>query len=149
VTDVAISLPLAAGTAAFAATVFIHAVGVRTTLQLLRRVKQTGWVAAGFWSDVALVTAVIFLALAAHLVAIGVWAILYLSCGEFHAFSAALDHSAVNYTTLGYGDVTMSPSWRFFGPLEAANGVLMFGLSTALIFSVIQDMLKTRVGSLE
>ena len=147
--EVAISLPLAVSTAAFAATIFIHAVGVRTTLQFVRHAKQTGRVAAGFWTDVAVVTAVILLALVAHLVAIGVWAVLFLLCGEFRAFSVAFDHSAVNYTTLGYGDVTMTPSWKLFGPLEAANGVLMFGLSTALIFAVIQNMLRTRVGHLD
>jgi hypothetical protein len=148
-TDVAISLPLAASTIPFGATIFIHAAGVRASLQFIRRAKQTRRWATSFWTDVAVVTAVIFQALVAHLVAIGVWAVLFLACGEFRSFAAAFDHSAVNYTTLGYGDVTMTHAWRLFGPLEAANGVLMFGLSTALIFAVIQNMLRTRVGSLD
>ena len=51
-------------------------------------------------------------------------------------------HSAVNYTTLGYGDVIMTPAWRMLGPLEAANGMVMFGVSTAIIFVVIQRLVQ-------
>jgi hypothetical protein len=65
-------------------------------------------------------------------------------CGEFSAFGNAFDHSAVNYTTLGYGNVVMSPLWRLLGPLEAANGMLMFGVSTAMIFTVIQRLVEAR-----
>ena len=32
--------------------------------------------------------------------------------------SGAFYSSAENYTTLGYGDVIMSPAWRLLGPLE-------------------------------
>jgi hypothetical protein len=65
-------------------------------------------------------------------------------CGEFSGFAAAFNHSAVNYTTLGYGAVVMTPSWRLLGPLEAANGMLMFGVSTAIIFAVIQRLIHIR-----
>ena len=84
----------------------------------------------------------------AHLLEIGVWAALFMFCGEFRAFATAYDHSAVNYTTLGYGNVIMSPSWRLLGPLEAANGMLMFGVSTAIIFTVIQRLLHARFADL-
>jgi hypothetical protein len=38
----------------------------------------------------------------------------------------------------------MTPSWRLLGPLEAANGVLMFGVSTAIIFAVTQRLIEVR-----
>jgi hypothetical protein len=38
----------------------------------------------------------------------------------------------------------MSPSWKLLGPLEAANGMLMFGVSTAMIFAVIQRLVQAR-----
>jgi hypothetical protein len=38
----------------------------------------------------------------------------------------------------------MSPAWRLLGPVEAAAGMLMFGVSTALIFTVIHRMLQAR-----
>ena len=83
-------------------------------------------------------------AFAAHLVEIALWSVLFMMCGEFSEFAAAFDHSAVNYTTLGYGDVVMTPSWRLLGPLEAADGMLMFGVSTAMIFAVIQRLVLMR-----
>ena len=92
----------------------------------------------------AIVGAAIFLALGAHLVEIAVWAVLFMVCGEFPAFAMACYHSAVNYTTLGYGDVVMTASWKFLGPLEAANGMLLFGVSTALVFAVIQRVVQAR-----
>jgi hypothetical protein len=54
----------------------------------------------------------------------------------------------VNYTTLGYGDVIMSPAWKLLGPIEAADGSLMFGVSTGMIFAVILRLMKTRFADL-
>jgi hypothetical protein len=50
---------------------------------------------------------------------------------------------------LGYGDLIMTPSWRLLGPLEAADGMLMFGVSTALIFAVIQRLIQDRFADLK
>jgi len=72
-----------------------------------------------------------------------------LRCGEFSEFGTAYYHSAVNYTTLGYGDIVMSPAWRLLGPVEAANGMLMFGVSTAMIFAVIQRLIGARFADLK
>ena len=54
----------------------------------------------------------------------------------------------MNYSTLGYGDVIMSPAWKLLGPMEAANGALMVGVSTAMIFAVIQRLLLIRFADL-
>jgi len=42
----------------------------------------------------------------------------------------------------------MTPSWRLLGPLEAVDGMLMFGVTTAMIFAVIQRLVKTRYADL-
>ena len=97
----------------------------------------------------AIVAVAISFALAAHLVEIGVWALLFMICGEFLEFATAFDHSAVDYTSLCYGNVVMSPSWRLLGPLEAANGMPMFGVSTAMLFAVILRLLHARLSDLE
>jgi hypothetical protein len=47
----------------------------------------------------------------------------------------------VNYTTLGYGDITPVARWRLLGPMTAMNGVLLFGWSTAVIFEVLRESL--------
>ncbi|WP_439400160.1 hypothetical protein ACRQ5Q_41945 (plasmid) [Bradyrhizobium sp. PMVTL-01] len=46
----------------------------------------------------------------AHLVEIAQWAMLLVMCGEFREFGFACYHPAVNYTTLGYGDLLLTPS---------------------------------------
>jgi hypothetical protein len=73
---------------------------------------------------------------------------LFLICGEFSDFPTAYYHSAVNYTSLGYGDIIMSPTWKLLGPLETADGMLLFGVSTAMIFAVIQRLVEARYAEL-
>jgi hypothetical protein len=70
------------------------------------------------------------------------------TCGEFQELGNAYYHSAVNYATLGYGDVLLTASWRMLGPMEAANGALMFGVATAMIFAVVQRLVLTRLEDL-
>lgn len=70
------------------------------------------------------------------------WAALFRLLGEFDSASAALYFSGVTFATLGYGDVVLSPEWRLLGPLEAANGILMFGVSTAVMTAAVMDVLK-------
>jgi hypothetical protein len=142
--QIAILIPLAVGLGVIVFTVIVHALAVNTTVIFVRRERRLGRAGAGFWSDISIVILAILVALLAHLIEIAVWAVLFVICGEFQAFGPAYYHSAVNYTTLGYGDVVMTPSWRMLGPLEAANGMLMFGVSTALIFTVIQRLVQTR-----
>ncbi len=141
---VTILIPLAVGAGAVLCTIFIHALAVGATVNFVRREKRLGRAGAGFWIDFAIVVLAISFAFVAHLVEIGLWAGLFVTCGEFQEFGFAYYHSAVNYTTLGYGDVIMSPSWRLLGPLEAANGALMFGVSTAMIFSVIVRLVQAK-----
>lgn len=48
----------------------------------------------------------------------------------------------VNFAALGYGDIVMSERWRLPGPIEAANGILMFGVSTAMITAAVMEIVK-------
>ena len=143
-----ILIPLVLGAIAFVFTTVIHALPLGATVNFIRREKIRGRAGANFWIDVGIVARTIFYASAAHLVEVGLWALLFVICGEFPAFGAAYYHSAVNYTTLGYGDMVMSPAWRLLGPLEAANGMLMFGVSTAMIYAVIHRLIQTRFADL-
>jgi hypothetical protein len=142
--QIAILVPLAVGSIAVMCTIFIRAMAVLATVNFLRHRRKLGRAGAGFWADFSIVALAITIALVAHLIEIACWAVLFVICGEFSELEAAYYHSAVNYTTLGYGDVIMTPSWRMLGPLEAANGMLMFGVSTAIIFAVIQRLIQAR-----
>jgi hypothetical protein len=141
---VAILIPLAVGASAVLCTILIHALAVGATVNFFRHEKRLGRAGAGFWIDLAIVVLAISFAFVAHLIEIALWAVLFVICDEFQEFGIAYYHSAVNYTTLGYGDVIMTPSWKLLGLLEAANGALMFGVSTAMIFTVILRLVQAK-----
>src|SRR5256886_17655466 len=63
-----------------------------------------------------------------------VWALAYAIVGAAPAGSDILYFAFVNYTTLGYGDITPVESWRFKGPMTAKNGILLFGWAAAGFF---------------
>ena len=94
------------------------------------------------WSYVRALSAVMLIMLFGNFLQMAAWAVLFLVLGEFGDYSTALYHSAVNFSTLGYGDVVMSPRWRLLGPVEAANGILMFGVSTAVMTAAVIEVLK-------
>jgi Ion channel len=101
--------------------------------------------ALGFWRSVAVMMIVSLITAGAHLIEIAVWAVVYLLCGEVAGFHQAFYCSAQNYTALGYGDVHLSERWQLLGPLEAVNGLLLFGLSTAMMFAVLSNLIAKRL----
>jgi hypothetical protein len=105
-----------------------------------REKTQNG--AAGFWSNLMVIKSIMLLLVAGNLGQVGIWALLFQAQGEFDQFRDAFYHSAVNFATLGYGDLVMSAQHRLLGPLEAINGVLMIGVSTAALMAVFQDIMK-------
>ena len=141
---IAILIPLMVGACVVLCTIFIHALAVSATISFVRYEKKLGLAGANSWMDVAIVALAMSIALLAHMVEIALWAVLFIICREFPDFGTAYYHSAVNYTTLGYGDLIMTPSWKLLGPLEAADGMLMFGVSTAIIFALIQRLIQAR-----
>jgi hypothetical protein len=141
---IAILLPLTVAVPLTFFTVIIHGLALLPIGYFVRYEFRIGRAGVLFWRDVRIVAGVALVALAAHLIAIAMWAVVFTLCGEFPQMSAALYHSAMNYTTLGDSDKVMSPPWRLLASLEAANGMLMFGVSTAMLFAVIQRLLQTR-----
>ena len=86
-----------------------------------------------FW-----VTAVILLMFLTSFVEVLVYAVTYLALNAIEGLEKALYFSMVTFTTLGYGDVLLQERWRLLASFEAANGIIMFGWSTAIIIAVIQ-----------
>jgi Ion channel len=78
----------------------------------------------------------------AHTLEVIVWALAYAVVGAAPAGSDLLYFAFVNYTTLGYGDITPVRAWRLSGPMTAMNGILMFGWSTAVLFEVLRKTLE-------
>ncbi|QTL04852.1 two pore domain potassium channel family protein [Aquabacter sp. L1I39] len=78
----------------------------------------------------------------AHIIQVRIWALSYVMVGAVAHAQNAFYLAFVNFTTLGYGDILPSPDWRILGPLTAANGMLLFGWSTALMFAVLSRVLR-------
>jgi hypothetical protein len=125
-------------------TIVIHGLGLIGIVYFLRYELKLGRADVLFWRDVGIVAGVTLVALAAHLIAVAAWALVFTLCGVFSQLAVAFYHSGMNYTTLGDSEKVMSPSWRLLAPLEAANGMLMFGVSTAMLFTVIQRLFQIR-----
>jgi voltage-gated potassium channel Kch len=74
-----------------------------------------------------------------------VWALLYLlnpAITVLPDIQTAFYFSLVTYTTLGYGDIVLTGDWRVLSAVEAVNGVIIFGWTTALIIYFIQRIYK-------
>ena len=80
-------------------------------------------------------------------VQVSLWGVLFLWLGEFTELYEAVYHSAVNFASLGYGDIVMQKQWKLLGPLEAINGVLMLGMSAAALMAILQHMIKSQLGN--
>jgi hypothetical protein len=140
--QIAFLLPLLVGLGGIATTVVIHALILHEAIRLFRRQRSLGRLGKSFPSDLPIIWMTIALALIAHLVEIAVWAALLMICGEFPVFTTSYYYAALNYTTLS--DVQMSLSWKLLGPLIAVDGMLMFGVSTAMVFAVVQRLIAIR-----
>ncbi len=66
---------------------------------------------------------------------------------NLYNFNEALYFSLVTFTTVGYGDVVIETEWKLLAGLEAINGIMMVGWSTALMFSYLQVILKKNISN--
>jgi hypothetical protein len=90
----------------------------------------------------AIMSATVLVLMAAHTLEVLVWAVAYAMFGVARADADLIYFAFVNYTTLGYGDVTPVRDWELLGPITAMNGVLLFGWSTAVIFEVLRNAMN-------
>ena len=94
------------------------------------------------WSSLLVINGVMLLLVIGNLGQIAIWALMFQMLGEFDQFDSAFYHSAVNFGSLGYGDIVMSDEHKLLGALEAINGVLMIGVSTAALMTVFQSVTR-------
>jgi hypothetical protein len=133
------------GIPALVLTLMVQAVATVVIVRIVAALVRRGFAGRSFWLDVVIMMVVLSITLTSILVQVAVWAAGFMVCGEFRDFMTAFYHSAVNFTTLGYGDIVMSRTWRLLGPLEAANGILMCGISASGLFAVTNRLIKMRI----
>jgi len=133
------------GMGLMALTTFVHAVCTGLLVRLLGAVRAKRWGLRSGTSESLLVAGVVVLLLLAGLLEASIWAAAYMHLEVVSSAEEALYFSIVSFTTLGFGDITLDESWRLLSSLEAANGIILFGWSTALVFSFIQYVFRHKL----
>ena len=127
-----------------ALTVTIHFFGLIALLRVLTSRADAlhahqSWIRQGG----AIVLLVLGL-MAIHTAQVWLYAVAYLMVDALPDFETALYFSTSSFTTIGYGDVVLDRRWRLVAAIEGANGLLLFGWSTAFLISI-----TSRVRALE
>ncbi|WP_380784494.1 potassium channel family protein [Sphingomonas sp. R86520] len=122
------------------ATVLIHFIGLSALLVVVRRYHgHANHRRKAIGDAIAILGAAIGLS-ALHSAEIWLYAALYWQRDVFTSFEQGLYFSTSTYATIGYGDVVLPLQSRLIGAIEGANGILLFGWSTAFLFSVVDRM---------
>jgi hypothetical protein len=138
-------LPLLVGASTLLVSLLTYSMATAILVHVVVRLLHSGYAGMRSWKNVVVMTILTLITAAMHLTQIALWALILLICGEISTFEQAFYVSAENYTALGYGDVILSTRWRLLGPLEAINGLLLFGLSTAVLFAVMSHLITNRL----
>jgi hypothetical protein len=72
----------------------------------------------------------------------GIWAASYWLLGALPDFPSAMLYSLNAITSYGHERFLLDGQWQLLGALEALNGMLLFGLSTAFLFHMIRTVLS-------
>jgi len=128
------------GTLIIVMCVAFHVIGLAYSTAVLRAIGGVGDHPNRKKRVLLVVMVAVLVVIALHTVEIWAWAGVFWFIGEFEQFEAALYFSAVTATTLGYGDLTLSPQWRILGPFEAMGGLILFGASTAYLLQVMRGL---------
>ncbi|MBV8869920.1 MAG: hypothetical protein JOY65_10945 [Acetobacteraceae bacterium] len=87
---------------------------------------------------IVLIAAVGLLLTVLHGMEAGLWAAAYWWLGALKSPSEAILYSVDSMSTRGASGLMLEHRWRMMGALEATDGMLLFGISTAFIFAAMQ-----------
>lgn len=113
----------------------IHAVAMMLALQ---RVRPGEAYSTKRLVRVFRVSGIVILMFIAALLEVLVYALTYLGLNAIDGLEKALYFSMVTFTTLGYGEIVLDEQWRLLASFEAANGIIMFGWTTAVVIAAVQ-----------
>lgn len=120
-------------------TILVHASATRLVLHLIEKQIRTKKILRDF-TKVFMLSKLVLIMFFASIIESVCWAVTYMLVGAMEVFEDAFYFSIVTYTTLGYGDITLSSTYRLLSSLEAANGIIIFGWSTAIIIAGVQKI---------
>jgi hypothetical protein len=131
------------GLSLIALTVVIHAAGVAAMALVGASIRvRVESYRFGLWHAFAIFISLIgvvgLLLALLHGVEAGMWAAAYWWLGALGSPEDAILYSVDSITTRGESGLALQQHWRMMGALEAADGMLLFGISTAFVFAVMQ-----------
>ena len=117
-------------------TILVHFVGLAALMAVMRSVFARNFHLRSAFHGALTILIVVFGLALLHSVEIWLYAALYLLLGEIDSLEHAVYFSASTFSTVGYGDVILSPERRLIAAIEGAHGFLLIGWSTAFLVSV-------------
>ena len=118
------------------ATVVIHAQAMMLAVRLIRK-EEGGLREKLRQRHLCRVSGIVLLMFLASLIEVLVWAVVYLWLNAIEGVEQVFYFSMVTFTTLGYGDVVLQERWRLLASFQAANGIILFGWTTAIVMAVV------------
>ena len=79
-----------------------------------------------------------------HAIEAAIWALVYLALGALPDGKSAVLYSLGAMTTYGHEHFDLANHWQLMGALEALNGMILFGLTTAFLYGMIRELLAAR-----
>jgi hypothetical protein len=122
-------------------TVLIHVLGLQFINDGVVRILSGAMARRRFipmFTAVMGVTAL--LATILHGIEVTIWAVAYRNLGALPDDKAAMLYSLSAMTSYGHANLFLETHWQMMGALESLNGMLLFGLTTAFLFAMIQKV---------
>jgi hypothetical protein len=79
-----------------------------------------------------------------HAAEAAIWAAVYQALGALPDSKSAVLYSLSAMTTYGHEHFDLANHWQLMGSLEALNGMMLFGLTTAFLYGMIRELLAAR-----
>ena len=127
-------------------TVLIHVVGLAMTREAVLRIFNRSSQRHHTVLFVILTGTATFLAICLHSIEAMIWALAYGFLGAIPSYRLAVLYSLNAMTSYGHTNLVLDDHWHLMGALEALNGWLLFGLTTAFLFGVIDKVWSVEKG---
>lgn len=122
-------------------TVIIHAFGLGfADARVVKVLKNNGKRRLPQRLSVAIMGGTAVFAVILHGFEASVWASAYVLLGAVEGRRSAMLYSVSAMTTYGHSDIHLGAKWQMMGALEALNGWILFGLTTAFLFTIMQKV---------
>lgn len=122
-------------------TVVLHVLGLGATRAAHRFAmgRRAHLIRNQVMNFAVIMTLITFMVTALHIMQAAIWALAYILLGAAANGHRAMLYSLSAMTSYGHAEVYLDPRWQMLGAIEALNGVILIGLSTAFLFAMIQQ----------